>query len=188
MGPVDLVISVLDLKGPGEAARWFADRFDVPDLPPGKHLVQPARDIFRVGLEGDIELLVRSGLWARLSPPAQSLVPVLLELAGRNPGTQTLSLQISYRALARYSGIGSPRAISKALRELREIGWLSVAVGARRPGPGPVRNVSSYLLTPRSQEILELANANVAQLRNDIEAERTLRSQARAERKRRTLY
>ena len=75
-------------------------------------------------------------------------------------------------------------ALAKALRELQEIGWLSASAGAREPGSGPVRSVSTYLLTPRSDEILELANANFAQVRNDVEAERTLRAQARAERKR----
>jgi hypothetical protein len=122
------------LKTAGEAARWIAERFDVPDLPPGKHLIQPARDNFRVGFETNLELLVRSGLWARLSAPARSAAVVLLELAESCSGTQTLSLQISYRALARYSGIASPKAIAKALRELQEIGWLSAAQGAREPG------------------------------------------------------
>ena len=184
MGPIDLVISVLRLTNPRDAGRWITDRFKVPDLPPGKHLVHPPRDIFQVGFESHIELLVRSGLWARLSAPARSLIPVMLELANRIPGTQTLSLQMSYLAFARYSGVASPKAIAKALRELQEIGWLSVSAGVREPGAGPVRNVSTYLLTPRSDEILEIANANFAQMREEIEVERTLRSQERAQRKR----
>jgi hypothetical protein len=187
LGPIDLVMSVLGLKNPGEAARWIAGRFKVPDLPLGKHLFQPARDIFRVGFESDIGLLVRSGLWARLSGPARSIVPVFLELAERNPVTHTLSIQVSYRALARYSGIASPKAIVKALRELRDIGWLSATPGPRDPGSGPVRNISTYLLTPRSDEIVELANANFAQMRDDVETERTLRAQARANRRRCTI-
>jgi hypothetical protein len=95
-------------------------------------------------------LLVHSGLWARLSVPARSIIPVLLELAQRNRGKCTLSIQISYRAMARYSGVASPKAIAKALRELQEIGWLAAAAGFREPGSGPVRDVSSYLLTPSS--------------------------------------
>jgi hypothetical protein len=187
LGPIDLVMSVLELMNPGAAARWIAGHFKVPDLPRGKHLVQPARDTFRVGFESDIGLLVRSGLWARLSAPARSLVPVFLELAERNPETHTLSIQISYRALARYSGIASPKAIAKALRELQEIGWLSATAGSRGPDSGPVRNISMYLLTPRSDEIVELANANFAQMRDDVEAERTLRAQERANRRRCTI-
>jgi hypothetical protein len=184
LGPIDLAREVLGLKTAREAAKWIAEHFEVQELPLGKHLVQPERKIFRVGFEGDIELLVRSGLWALLSAATQSVLPVLRELAQRNPGTQTFTIQISYRALARYSGIASPKAIAKALRELQEIGWLSASPGVRQVGSGPVRNVSTYLLTPRSDEILELANANFAQMRNDVDAERTLRAQARSERKR----
>jgi hypothetical protein len=165
IGPIDLVMSVLGLASPGDAARWVAERFDVPDLQPRKHLVQPGREIFRVGFESEIEILVRSGLWARLSAPARSIAPVLLELAERIPETQTLTLQMSYRAMARYSGITSPKAIAKALRELQEIGWLSAAAGVREPGAGPVRNTSTYLLTTKSDALLEFANAHFAQMR-----------------------
>src|SRR5437588_12362668 len=38
LGPVDLVMTVLGMKNPGEAARWIAERFQVPDLPVGKNL------------------------------------------------------------------------------------------------------------------------------------------------------
>jgi hypothetical protein len=148
-------MTVLGLKNPGEAARWIAAHFEVPDLPAGKHVVQPRRHIFRVGDEDEVGLLVRSGTWARLSTPARSLVPVLLELADRNPETRSLSAHLSYRALSRFSGVVSPNAIKKAIRELQEIGWLSVAVGSRKPCSGPVRETSLYLLTPRSDELLE---------------------------------
>jgi DNA-binding HxlR family transcriptional regulator len=183
LGPVDLVITVLGLKDARTAAQWIAQRFDVPVLPVGKHLVQPERRICPVGFESDLGLLIRSGLWARLSGAAQSLVPVLLELAERNPATQTLSLTISYIGLARYSGTTSPKAIAKTLRELQEIGWLLKKTGAREPGSGPVRTASAYLLTPRSEEIVELAHANFAQAHDDIEMQRTLRAEARAKRK-----
>jgi len=184
MGPVDLVMTVLQLKSPGEAARWIASHFEVPDLPRGRHVVQPRRHIFRVGFEDEVGLLVRSGIWSRLSAPARSLVPVLLELAERDTETRSLSAQLSYRTLSRYSGVASPNAIKKAVQELQEIAWLSVSIGPRKPGSGPVREVSTYLLTPRSDELLELANANFAQQREEIEMERKLRKEARAQRSR----
>jgi hypothetical protein len=184
IGPVDLVMAVLQLKSPGEAARWIAGHFEVPDLPPGRHVVQQRRRIFRVGFEDEIGVLVRSGIWARLSTPARSLVAVLLELAERDSETQSLSAQLSYRTLSRYSGVASPNAIKKATLELQEIGWLSVIAGPRKPCSGPVREVSTYRLTPRSDELLELANANFAQQRAEIEIERKLRREARAQRSR----
>jgi hypothetical protein len=170
------------LKNPGEAARWIAGHFKVPDLPVGKHLVQPARDIFRVGFESDIGLLVRSGLWAQLSPPARSIVPVLLELGKRNPLGQTLAVQVSYRALARSSGVASHRAIARVLRELQEIHWLTPVRGRREPGAGLVRTVSTYVITPRSDELLELANAHFAKTRDDVEVQRRLRAEQRSKR------
>jgi hypothetical protein len=182
MGPVDLVMTVLLLRNPGEAARWIAGHFEVPDLPPGRHMVQPRRHIFRVGFEDDIGLLVFSGVWAELSTTARALVPVFLELAERDADTRSLRAQLSYRTLSRYSGVASPNAINKALQELQEIGWLSAALGPRKPCAGPVREVSTYLLTPRSDELLELANANFAQQRDEIEIERKLRNEARAQR------
>lgn len=183
MGPVDLVMTVLQLTNPGQAARWIAGHFEVPDLPPGTHFVQPRRHIFRVGFEDEVGLLVRSGLWARLSTPARSLVPVLLELADRDSDARSLSARLSYRTLSRYSGVASPNAIKKALQELQEIGWLSITPGSRKPCSGPVREVSIYVLTPRSDELLELANANFAQQRAEIEIERKLRREARAQRR-----
>jgi hypothetical protein len=89
LGPVDLVMAVHGLTNPGDAAHWIAERFEVPDLPAGKHLITPVRGIFQVGFEGPIELLVRSSIWTRLSAPARSIIPVLLELAVRNSGKCT---------------------------------------------------------------------------------------------------
>jgi len=181
-GPVDLVMSVLGLANPGEAARWIAERFQVPQHAAGRHLVNPPRRICQYGSETEIGVLVRSGLWAQLSRAAHSLVPVFLELAETNPETKSRGVQISYRALARYSGVVSPNAVAAALRELQEIHWLTIASGLREFGPGPVRDTSNYLITPRSDELLELAHANYARFRDDIENERKLRAEARAQR------
>jgi hypothetical protein len=184
LGPVDLVMEVLGLKNPGEAARWIAERFQVPNLPARKNLLEPERRIFQFGLEREIGVLVHSGLWARLSLTARALVPVLLELGERDGETRTISLQISYMALGRYGGVSSPNAIAGALRELQRIGWLSIGTGPREPGSAPARETSVYLLTPRSDELLELAQSNCAQMRDEITIQRKLRTEARAKRKR----
>lgn len=184
LGPVDFVMSVLGLTNPGEAARWIAERFQVPDLPAGTNLQQPERRILQFGRESEIGLLVHSGLWSRLAPTACALVPVLLELAERDPKNQTLRIKISYLALGRYSGLSSPNAISAALRELQDIGWLTIVAGPRTPGSAPIRETSTYVLTPRSDELLELAQSNCAQMRDEIEMQRRLCAEARAKRKR----
>ena len=183
LGPVDLVMAVLELQNPGAAARWIAERFPVPELPPGKHLVEPDRPIFIYGSESEIGLLVHSGLWARLSPAARALIPVLLEFADRRDGQQGYVISISYRAIVRYSGIQSPNAIAAALRELEQIAWLVRSTGQREPGSGPVRTASTYQLTPRSDELVQLANAHFKEMRDEIAIEKALRAEARARRK-----
>jgi hypothetical protein len=172
LGPIDLVMAVLGLKTPGPAAQWIAERFNVPEQPDRKHLRQPERRIFQFGNESEIGVLVYSGLWARLSPSARSLVPVLLELADREPSTQSYRIQSSYQAISRFAGISSPNAIAGALRELQDIHWLLMLPRKREPGLGPVRESSNYLLTPRSDQLLELANANCAQMRDEVEIQR----------------
>ena len=180
---IDLVMAALGLDNPGDAAQWVAARFEVPEIARGKHIVEPERSIFQFGRESDIGLLVHSGLWAKMSPAARAIVPVLLELAEREPRDQPRSVTISYVALMRFSGIGSPNCVSAALRELEQIHWLCVFAGRREPGSGPVRATSTYLLTPRSDELMELAQANYRQMRDEIANQRKLRAQAKAKRK-----
>jgi hypothetical protein len=67
LGVVDLVMAVLHLENPGEAARWVAERFEVSEIPPGRHMVEPGRRIFQIGRESEIGLFIYSGLWAKLS-------------------------------------------------------------------------------------------------------------------------
>lgn len=183
LGPIDLVMAVRGITNPGEAALWIANRFEVPNLPQGRHLIQPERPIFQFGSESEIGLLVHSGIWAILSPTARALVPVLLEYADRE-SQRTISIRISYIALTRYSGVSSPNAIAGALRELQDLGWLTKAAGLRTPGSAPVRETSTYLLTPRSDQFLELAHSMCAQMRDETTMQRKLRADARAKRQR----
>ncbi|HEY1754188.1 MAG TPA: hypothetical protein VGG72_02245 [Bryobacteraceae bacterium] len=183
LGPIDMVMAVRGFNNPGQAARWIAERFVVPELPPGRHLVEPRRRIFQFGFESSIALLVHSGLWAELSPTSRSIVPVFLELGDPVPGTQNLSIQISYRALARYAGVTSHNAIFAALRELQGIHWLCHLPSHPEPGVRPMRATGTYLVTPKSDELLELAHSNTAQMRSEIDIERKLRAEAKQQRR-----
>jgi hypothetical protein len=131
---------------------------------------------------------VQSGLWARISPTARSIVPVLLELGERLPETENRTIQISYRALSQFAGIASPNAIAAALRELRDIHWLHVLPSSLQSGAGPIRDTATYLVTPRSDELLDLANANFKQMRSDVETEKEFRNEQRKTARTRTAY
>ena len=180
LGPVDLVADVLE-RTPKDAAVWIAQQFRVPSIPARKHLMEPARIVHQVGLESALGLLIRSGLWAQLSAFAQRLLPVLLEFADRfDPKDRSARLRLSYRAMQRYVGVGSPRAVAQALAELEEIGWIR---REERAAAGPVGKAAAYMLTPFSDQLQELANSTAADLRTNIRVERELR----AERKQRLI-
>ena len=184
-GPIDLIRDVLGLEFPAEAALWIAERFEVPRIPKGKHLARPRSIVRPFGFEGDIGLLIQSGLWADLSPATRCIAPVLLLFADKEPGKTSAGVRVSFRGISRYSGVRSPNAVSKALNELEEIGWLernSQPMKARGDST-PVRATGTYLLTPQSDHLLELANTTAKQFRDEIEAERHLRKSQRAERR-----
>jgi hypothetical protein len=179
LGPIDLVMDVRGWTDPGTAAKWIAAQFDVPYIPKGRHIVAPNRDRWMAGHESEIELLIRSGLWAKLSPAARQLVPVLLEFSLKDEGPgQTRSLHMSYQAMLRYSGLCSPNAISRAVGELTKLGWME-RLASDGPRTGPVRKVNTYRLTPHSDAVREAANAVWVQTSAEIETERQLRKEKR---------
>jgi hypothetical protein len=163
------------------AARWIDANFDVPHIPKGKQRTAPIRP-YVVGHEQPIELLVKSGIWAGLSPQAQRIVPVLFSFADRQD--QTFLVRIGYRGIIRYSGVGSSTSVSKALKQLEEIDWLKPAPsgGGERSG-AILRGVSSYLLTPFIDGLWELANGTAAQMCAEIVAECELRAEQRCARR-----
>jgi hypothetical protein len=178
---VDLVMDVLEVDVAG-AARWLDANFDVPQIPKGQHLDStPPIRAYMVGHEQPIELLVKSGLWARLSAQTQRVAPALVALATRQDH-DTFDVKISYRGIMRYSGVRSENSVRKALTELEEIGWLRPAPREKAEG-GVLREVGEYVLTPYSDRLWELANATTAQMRTEIQQEKELRRQQRAARK-----
>jgi hypothetical protein len=182
--PMSVIDLVMDHRGVSvtEAIRWLDGRFEIPRIPKGKHLSEPDRPRFQVGHEAPMELLVRSGVWARLSPSAQRIFPVLLSLAElvEPRERRRYRVTISYRALMRYSGVRSYNSVSAAVREFREW-WLLKSLPVCGTS-APIRPASAYLITPYSDEFQELANAVAREHRAACEAEREFRRQARAER------
>ena len=180
---LDLVMAVLGFTNVGEAAKWVAGEFDVPDLPRGKHLVHPERPRFQVGFEKPIGLLINSGLWASISLPARAIVPVLLEFGKIDPGKETLTLKMAYRTIGRFSGGKSPNAVSRALKELIAIGWLR-SVRPHNARETVVRETGTYIQTPKSDELVDLAHRTFKQFRHDIEVQREARDADRLTRQR----
>ena len=178
MGPIDLVMDVLELTA-ADAALWIAERFKVPSIPARKRLeVGGRRD--PVGYERGLGLLIRSGLWARLSAAAQAFAPVLLEFAERQgPLGETGRIQMAYRTIARLSGIQSHNAIRKGLVELSQIGFLVLPAATTQSLD---RKSASYTVTPNSQELWEFAQAFARQTQQEIDAEIELRRRQRNER------
>jgi hypothetical protein len=177
MGPIDLVMDRLGIVGPADAALWIADRFTVPFIPARKRLthIEPRRN--RAGPERGLGLLIRSGLWATLSEPTKAIAAVLLEFAEKGtPLDETLSVQMAYRTISRYSGIQSPNAIRGALVELGEVGFLVLPEGPRRPLD---RTSAGYVITPNSQQLWELAQMTARQQQQEIAAEIELRRRDR---------
>jgi hypothetical protein len=178
MGPIDLVMDVRELENPADAALWIAERFPVPLIPARKRLVseQPRRG--RVGHERGLGLLIRSGLWATLSKAAKAIAPVLLEFAERRGLMEDLwDVEIAYLTISRLSGVRSPNAIRKALVELSEVGfWVLPAGGPRRCLE---RASASYVVTPNSQQLWELAQMVAHHMQQEIAAEIGLRKRDR---------
>ena len=178
-GPVDFVMDVLEISSPADAALWIAARFAVPMIAAHKHLAGSARRGERV--QSGLALMIRSGLWAELSPAAQAIAPVLLEIAeNERPAGERRAVHISYRGITRMSGIQSPNAIRRALVELSEVG-LMLPPDGRVPGK-LVQETACYTMTPFSEELLEMAQATAQQAKDEIAGGMELRARLRKER------
>ncbi|MGA2594752.1 MAG: hypothetical protein ABSH32_33045 [Bryobacteraceae bacterium] len=180
MGVIDLVVDVRGV-GPADAALWIAERFTVPSIPARKRLADGNERSYRVGYERGLGLLIRSGLWARLSAPAQAIAGVLLEFGEKDrPLDETLRVQMAYRTLARFSGVQSHNAIRKGLVELGEVGFLVLPAGV--PSASLDRKSATYIVTPNSHQLWELAQTAGRQMQQEIAAEVELRKRQRRER------
>jgi hypothetical protein len=177
MSVIDLVMGVLNCDFPAAVA-WICERFPVPQAKRGRPIGQRSRwpQHYRVGASGsEFELLIRSGLWAQLSPSQRSILPVLLAFRDSDTGLTT----VSYRGLMRYAGVGSPRSISRAIWRLQALHILKVH---RANGIGVVRGCSSYHLTLDDTQFIQLLNDIYRRHRDEISHERAYRAELRSSR------
>jgi hypothetical protein len=175
---IDLVQKVkgLDTRG---AIQWIAARFSVPSIPKGRHLrnPNPFRSVARVGLGGMLEQVVRSGLWANLTPSEKAVLPVLCEMSEHNAE----GFCISYRGIRRFAGIGSDTTVARVLDRFQRRHLLKVH---RATADGGLRACNSYDLTLDDPQLHQLMAEFCESERKGIEAERLIRQEHRNLRRR----
>ncbi len=181
--PLSVLDLVMDVRKESliDAVQWLDSNFEIPRIAKHKHLDSGSLMApYLVGCGSPTELLVRSGIWARLSPASQRLVPVLLAFAERGE-RNLLNVKISYRGMMRYAGVGSHNSVSAALKELSDIAWL-VKQPAKAAKGEVIRDTQTYTLTPFNDSLVEVANELFLHQREIIQAEREMRRQQRSER------
>jgi len=177
-GPIDLVIRVLggDIRS---ALAWLTERF--PGIPciPARRMSEKPR--YLNGAMDPMRYLAATMIQPRLAPCTILVANALLLLC--EPGATVESPRtgsISYKALARYSGVTSNASIHKAIEELRLIGWLQY--GSARTGL--TRTLNEYVLTPFSEEVRKIGDSIALEERAEIEWERAASKAKKAERDR----
>jgi hypothetical protein len=174
---VDLVMGFLGINV-GEAVRWIAERFRVPNIKPGRPVGHRAGGPapYRVGVHGsEWEVVVRSGMWGAMSAAERSILVVLDYFKDRESGLTC----ISYRAIKRYSGVKKMANISLALKELKKMHAL---LGAPSQRIGVTRECSAYRVTIDDPKFLELCDFIYTSARQEIAQEREYRSSQKRER------
>jgi hypothetical protein len=174
---IDLVMAVRACST-REAIGWIAARFPVPVIPKGRHLMkrEQLEPCSRVGFGGRLENVVRSGLWATLTPSAKAILGVFSELADPNSD----SLMISYRGLMRFAGVGSNSSVARSVKYLERICLLKVQ---RNDAGDGLRGCNSYLLTLDNPALEKLMTRIHQQHRAEAEAEREIREELRSRRR-----
>src|SRR5208337_3559702 len=170
---IDLVMMIQGLNA-ADAIRWIAQRFEVPLLPKGKHLVEHHRwnPRFRVGT-GDtfMENFVRSGLLAALTGAEAKVLDVLRTFAD-NDGRAV----ISYLGIMRYTGIASAATVRAALLRLQKLHLLEILHTVN----GGFRACGAYQFTPDDPAFLAIARECHDHQQDLIHAQRGERAAARS--------
>jgi hypothetical protein len=179
-GPIDLVIRVLggDIRS---ALAWLTERF--PGIPciPARRAAEKPQPRYLNGSMDPLRYLAATMIQPRLAACTILVANALLLLC--EPGATVESPRtgsISYKALARYSGVSSNASIHKAIEELRLIGWLQY--GSARTGL--TRTLNEYVLTPFSEEVRRIGDDIAREERAEIEWERAASKAKKAERDR----
>jgi hypothetical protein len=172
---IDLVMGVLGIPF-GEAVRWIAERFAVPNVKPGRPVgSHPAEATpYRVGVHGcEFEVLVRSGLFGQLPAPERSILVALAHL--RDPDTGLTRL--SYAGIMRYAGVSSAATVARALKQLTRLRAIEIHRGLR---VGITRECSAYRVTLDDPKFLGVCNEVCRISREQIAQERNYRRQLRS--------
>jgi hypothetical protein len=163
-----------------QAVKWILERFDVPSRPAGSHVEKREAWFprFHSGVnENVMTLLVRSGIWADLTPAEQSVLAVLITFTDN----QDRYAEISYRGLMRYTGIGSQTTLAKAIQRFVRMHVLKVV---HRPGQRPCRGVNQYFLTIDDPRFDSLLMEQFRRTREEIALEKELRAERKKDRTR----
>lgn len=177
LSPIDLVMSVLSLDC-YHALLWLDARFGLPHVPKGKHIARRSQAGLsgRVGVNGRLEAVIRSGLFAALSHAEIRLLVVLDAFADALSNTAILS----YAALRRFSGLAKDSTVANALKRLAHMHAIEITRG--RGGRG-LAQCSRYRITMEHNDFLRILSACHATTREQIDVQRRLRAQLRAERR-----
>jgi hypothetical protein len=176
LSTIDLVMNVRRVQLL-EAVRWIAACHSIPTIPKGKHLESKQRwpERYRVGVgPSRLEFLVRTGLWAALSPAQRSILAVL------DTFSEGDAVTISDRGLMRYSGIGSQTTISSALKRFQNMRMLKKV---RTEGEKGFRSCSAFCWTFDDPTFLQRVGETRNTQQAEIELEREVRAKAKATRK-----
>jgi len=171
MSVIDMLVDIGNFDSQLTAAQCFASELNAPKIPKGSHLKNPDALAVPPALKEPLALLIRSGVWANLSVPVQRLIPVLLEFTEWEEECLEGTLRLSYRAMMRYSGIGTFTSINPALAELEGIGW-ATRLDATRRGESPIKNTAVYRITPLSDAVKKLATSVSGEFGEAIKAEK----------------
>jgi hypothetical protein len=175
---IDLVMGVLGIQF-GDAVRWIAERFIVPSVKVGRPVGSRPAELapYRVGVQGsELEVLVRSGVFGRLSAAERSILVTLAIY--RDP--ETGLTRISYAAIARYAGVASRTTISTALKQLARLRAIGVHRAAR---VGITRECNAYRVTLDDPKFLQVCNETFRITAQQVAQEREYRAYLRKERR-----
>lgn len=175
LSTIDLVMSVRGVEI-CQAFQWLDLEFGLPRLPKGRHIVDKTIRPYRVGLTGNrLEPLVLCGLLRDLPSSALRLLLVIDTFTNRDAGYT----EMSYRALARYSGVAKDSTIAAGLRDLVAMGAIEVERGHAGDG---LAKVNRYRLTLDSTTMATHMRECSFATRAEVAAQRRLRAERRAAR------
>jgi hypothetical protein len=176
LSTIDFVMSVLGLDFQA-ALQGITSRYEVPAMPKGAHIHHKERwpEQSRVGASGSaLEGLIRSGIWASLTPSQRSLIPVLEMFADTDR-----KITISYRGMMRFAGLGSQSTVATALKRFRTLRFLRVEARGNSDG---LRACNTYQLCFDDADFIQLANACHRTQNLQITQEREFRKRERRKR------